>query len=67
MSAYRDMYKARYYVVHKYPRHRHGRLQKCERCGVKRRYRGSNWEYLASQERWTSMNPPCAPKKVKES
>jgi hypothetical protein len=61
MTTDRDMYKAHYYVVHKYGRPKHGRHQKCERCGVKRRSHSSGWEwYVPSQERWTSVNPPCA-------
>lgn len=52
-------------VRHKYGHHRPKRNSACERCGVKRRYRSSDWEYqLPGEKSWRVSNPPCVPRKA---
>ena len=53
------------YLVHKFNRYRHGRLQVCERCGTKRRHRPSGWEWIPPGGTWTSNSPICARKEPK--
>lgn len=46
----------------KHVRHTYGRSGKtCVKCGTRRRYRFSDWEWLPPGGRWTMTNPPCAP------
>lgn len=52
-------------VRHKYGHHRPGRNGVCTRCGVRRRYRSSDWEYqLPGDKSWLMSNPPCVARKA---
>ena len=52
-------------VRHKYRRRGRG-LGVCVRCGVKRRYRSSGWQWLLAGRghSWMSTNPPCMHKET---
>jgi hypothetical protein len=51
--------RAGFRVRHAYSKRRRSKGNPaCVRCGVKRRYKSSGWEYFVN-DRWTSNNPPC--------
>lgn len=54
MSSDNKFWSATHYVRHSYVK------RKCQRCGIKRRWRGESscWEYLVNAA-WTTANPVC--------
>lgn len=62
MSNHHDRMRLGLFVMHKYGRHRHGRIDTCERCGTKRRKTTSGWQWKSPGRAWTATNPVCTSK-----